>query len=300
MRYDASYGMFDVSYAAAWELGRLLTLQNKQVSLDLFNWKRSHRQQQKDAEQRLAHLPFNGPPTGLQLPKTVEEWFKNLAFLQGVPFNYLAPDEVLLPQESLRFFQVDSVWVECLLDGAFSIGRLLSSDQRVDQEHQEKMQGVQQRKPLSGFLLRSDVVAGWPDLLIDGFDKAVEDSQDIPIEYQLAARINRLSKNILICLFEGLVQTVDIHQRPETLHFGINPPDGNGQAYKKLRGLRGQEKGSTIDIPWRNEAKKVINIEGLADDGIDSQLGESEFTSAQFAVEMIEGVEKVRFVKRAS
>jgi hypothetical protein len=40
LRYDPTTGMFDVSYAAAWQLGRLLALRDKSFSLALFAWKR--------------------------------------------------------------------------------------------------------------------------------------------------------------------------------------------------------------------------------------------------------------------
>src|SRR5262249_20859658 len=35
-------GMLDVSYAVAWQLGRLLALQNKQFSVALYNWRRNN------------------------------------------------------------------------------------------------------------------------------------------------------------------------------------------------------------------------------------------------------------------
>jgi hypothetical protein len=35
-------------------------------------------------------------------------------------------------------------------------------------------------------------------------------------------RMERLSANVLICLFKGEIKTVDIHQKPETLHFGLD------------------------------------------------------------------------------
>jgi hypothetical protein len=41
VRYDPNNGLLDVSYAAAWEIGRLLALQNKSFSIALYNWKRS-------------------------------------------------------------------------------------------------------------------------------------------------------------------------------------------------------------------------------------------------------------------
>jgi hypothetical protein len=75
-------------------------------------------------------LPFlkttttEAPP----LPDAVSAWFESLRKLEGVPFDYLVPDERMLPLESIRFFRVDNKWVGCLLDGAFSIGRVAGSD----------------------------------------------------------------------------------------------------------------------------------------------------------------------------
>jgi hypothetical protein len=44
-RYNPDTGIFDVSYAAAWQLGRLLALQNKSYSIALYQWKRRHEKQ---------------------------------------------------------------------------------------------------------------------------------------------------------------------------------------------------------------------------------------------------------------
>jgi hypothetical protein len=127
--YNKEDGMFDVSYATAWELGRLLTLQNTRVAVDLFNWKRAHahEEQLETAEGFLAHLPYEKPKTDLELPATVTAWFNDLALLHGLPFSYLVPDERMLPLESIRFFWLDWRWIECLLDGAFSVGRAMIS-----------------------------------------------------------------------------------------------------------------------------------------------------------------------------
>jgi hypothetical protein len=42
LRYDPTTSMFDVSYAAAWQLGRLLGLQNQKFSENLYKWKRKN------------------------------------------------------------------------------------------------------------------------------------------------------------------------------------------------------------------------------------------------------------------
>lgn len=39
LQYDSATGMFDVSLAAAWQLGRLLALQNRSIAVSLYAWK---------------------------------------------------------------------------------------------------------------------------------------------------------------------------------------------------------------------------------------------------------------------
>lgn len=44
LRYDPENGMMDISYSAAWQIGRLLALQDKGFSQALYNWKRGNTQ----------------------------------------------------------------------------------------------------------------------------------------------------------------------------------------------------------------------------------------------------------------
>ena len=59
------------------------------------------------------------------MPQTLVDWLTRLGLLEGVPFNYLVPDEAMLPPESLRFFYLDPNWTSALLDGAMSIGAVV-------------------------------------------------------------------------------------------------------------------------------------------------------------------------------
>jgi len=45
LRFDPAVGQFDASYALAWELGRLIALQNKDFSVALYQWKKRVAQQ---------------------------------------------------------------------------------------------------------------------------------------------------------------------------------------------------------------------------------------------------------------
>lgn len=119
IRYNASNGLFDVSYAAAWELERLLPLQSKAFSTALYQWKRMHKQNEQAARQAEAHpdLPVQAAAHPADLPETLSSWFGRASLLEGVPFDYLVPDERMLSREAIRFFRVDPFWVDCLLDG---------------------------------------------------------------------------------------------------------------------------------------------------------------------------------------
>lgn len=294
LRYDSSTGMFDISYAAAWELGRLLTLQNKSISLALYNWKREYAQSIKQLEQQVEHLPLQKQTSNPDIPEAITNWFRDLSLLKGIPFSYLVPDERLLPVESIRFFRIDPRWIECMLDGAFSIGRVTDGDFKQDSDNPVNTPYGN----LTGFLLRSDVVSGWPGLLVDGYSDVIDNLDFAPSGDLLTLlRMERLSANVLLCIFEGEVKTVDIHLQPETLHFGVDAPTGEPpEFHKSLRDPNGNEKLDPLPISWKNQDRGVIDIKAFAD-AIQAKLGKSNFTSAQFALEMIEGVQKVRFVK---
>lgn len=50
LRYDNENGLLDVSYAAAWQLGRLLALQDQEFSSSLHRWKVSYKQKEREVK----------------------------------------------------------------------------------------------------------------------------------------------------------------------------------------------------------------------------------------------------------
>src|SRR5215213_2532930 len=294
VRYDPELSMFDVSYGAAWELGRLLALQDKDFSTGLYQWKREHAQHVAQNEQRLAysHLPFQNERR-VFVPEAISAWFKSLRRLEGVPFNYLVPDERMLAPESIRFFRVDQAWVDCLADGAFSIGRVASSDHEADKSHGAKSPAAGLAPMLTGFLLRSEVVSGWPGLLVDGFSDQGADHA------LLILRMERLSAGVLLCIFAGEVARVEIYQKPETLHFGLSANGASGLS-KKLRDSKGKILENTqVDLNtghWRPDSPRAMNIAAFAQ-SITTKLSlTSPLTAAQFGLQMIESGEKIIFL----
>ncbi|MBE9042300.1 hypothetical protein IQ235_16095 [Oscillatoriales cyanobacterium LEGE 11467] len=67
-------------------------------------------------------------------------------------------------------------------------------------------------RQITGIILRSQVVPGWPSLIIDGYSQSVSGLDFTPPDNLLPIlRIEKLAKDVLICLFEGEVKTVDIY-----------------------------------------------------------------------------------------
>lgn len=312
LRYNEEYGMYDVSYAAAWELGRLLLLQNKRVSVALTGWKRDHIAWAKQAAKEIEHLPFQPVQRELDLPQVVQAWFNDLALLKGLPFNYLVPDERMLPKESIRFFWVDPGWLHTLLDGAFSIGRASGNGQKWEAALPPYEAPVEEK--MTGFLLRSAVVSGWPELVVRGRAKA--DGSAIQPD-----RCEPLSPNVLLCLFKQEIDQVIISQKPEVIHFGFEPEDGGYS--KALRYLAGDQAGAPLDgdplsismaqvqdngsqanngqeTKFVIDSNRVVDVDGLSkairNKLLAGQLADSgKLSAAEFAMTMVEGVDQVSF-----
>lgn len=298
LRYDPADGMFDVSYAAAFQLGRLLALQDRHFAAALDRFRRDMRHALNDARganaaaailgggddaapvhrQMRAFLlgvgaasaapgRWDAPGAGdaalkalsVTIPGALTRWLARLMLLYRVPFAYLAPDERLLPEDSLRFFHLDPVWLKCLVEGACSIGRSATQDDWIDRHLRgvafdlagRHAEGLRTKTPSpdaahdcaldaaptigaawvrSGFMMRSAAVAGW-----QGLEMAARDGDGIELR---PLRIDRLSPTIMLCIFGGDVREIEIRQPPEGVHFGAAPWDGQSSASPGAVGLR--------------------------------------------------------------
>ncbi|GAB3868303.1 hypothetical protein GCM10028824_12820 [Hymenobacter segetis] len=265
----------DVSYASAWELGRILALSDKNFSTALFRWKRECYQFKKvSASSRLnGHLILKSVASQYpDMPAFVGQWLTDLTLLKGVPFNYLVPTEAFLPFESLRFFSVDDKWVRCLVDGAFSIGRLSSADAATDAELYGT--GViisDENIPKSGFLLRSRAVDGWPDLVIQA-------------EGQVRRR-DELAEDLLFCLYDKQITSLAINQKPESVHFGFIDKDGDAsQLQVEYTDTKGKNKLADVNYSSLNKVDIGKIYAGVAAKNV------AEFTRA-----LIQKIEEVVF-----
>ena len=105
----------------------------------------------------------------------IHKWISDKLFLSDIPAHALIPDPSFLPEESLRLFQIDDTWMDCLIDGALSVGNHLERDgdqvrEQIKQTYNAYLNHtalpILPQIPGYGFILRSQIVKVMPDLRI--------------------------------------------------------------------------------------------------------------------------------------
>lgn len=281
MLVDGDDGMLTLSYAAAWQLGRLLALSSqsfleatrnfigdnagpREVAFRLDNFMRNHHQ-----AIRREWSVEPGRPAGEAIAATgpfragftMIRWLEGLMRLERIPFNYLIPDERLLPSGSLRFFHVDDDWILALVNGALSLSGVVAGDEaargpglRVQLSRlmdrclargkaDVEPPGRYLTEGKTGFLIRSPLVSGWPGLEVTMASAAG------PLR---PLRLERLSDDILLGLVEGKIASLTLKEPPEGVRLmlpaepDVAGADGVFSPHKLLA-----ERGRTASGPAR-------------------------------------------------
>jgi hypothetical protein len=170
-----------------------------------------------------------------RLPAYTTAFLAHLRLLVGAPFEYLVPDTAMLPDESIRFFHLDRSWTDRLVDGVLAVGKVGSREQAhhhaaaagldalldsLEPAVRPVQRGLAPLAPtgdasgpeVSGFLLRSALVAGWPHLDV----RAYRDSLKLTL-----LRLERLSTSVLIALFAGVPDRVELEEPHHGVQFGV-------------------------------------------------------------------------------
>jgi hypothetical protein len=237
------------------------------------------------AAQAVADTPLGGI-----LPELVRDWLARVRLLEGVPFGHLVPDSALLPPESARFFYLDREWTDVLVQGALSVGTVTTLDrahlQAVYPPIRAELDAAERRirlvgadepgqapaETVTGFLLRSRAVSGWPALHVRGYraeigpdDGPVAD--DDPRRLRLL-RLERLAPAVLLCLFDGVPAVVHVEEPRQGLQFGVDLAAGDAGTTSATIGLRdvttAEPVAARVDVPFRRDAPGVVHVAELA------------------------------------
>ncbi len=258
--------------------------------------------------------------------KLFNDWLAKRHLLYDIPFNHLVPDEALLPVESLRFFYFDPNWVDMLVDGAISVAIHSSKDQAYTQlarpnliqsirerasiyrksllRGDKSLTGSAKQRPVAGIIVRSEVVAGWPGLVVKG----ETNGQDIAL-----LRMDRLSDTVLLCLFEQVPETISLTEPDQGLIFGVL--DGFNIGLRKLENPVGRltdDDGDDIgffpaegsfETFYRTGENNLAEIGGSVlniNDGTSSVIATmqseyTEITPSGFALQMVKAPQRLSF-----
>jgi hypothetical protein len=274
-------------------------------------------------------LPPDVPDAAM--PPYMESFLAHLRLLVGVPFEYLVPDERLLPNESIRFFYLDRSWTDRLVDGAIAVGKIgtreqahhaeqaLAVNQGLDLSERSVRQAQRSIGPIrqigsqagiiTGFLLRSAAVVGWPHMDVRAFSKVVHPPPSSATADDLKTwladamtkqikplRIERLSPAVLFALFDGVPQMVWCEEPHHCVQFGVIERNGRFAVSRHTR-IGTLENKPDIAVPVRQANRRVISAAGLRrrlfqsrDADMPDQRG-----SADFAIEVLDLPWRQRF-----
>lgn len=259
------------------------------------------------------------------VPFELRQWLARLRLLEAVPFAYLVADSELLPKESIRFFYLDRAWTDALVEGALSVGTVNSSDRaelekvydvvrsEIDEEERRvRLPGGEDvvQAPagtITGFLLRSSAVSGWPGIQVRAYasEPASRDDTMIPESDPLrlkVLRLERLAPAVLLVLLDGVPEVVHIEEPRRGVQFGVRldasaantfaawVPGRDATTSKDVEVPPDSGNKVRVDIPFRPGSPGVVNLHELVAQFVKKKallkVGD-DLDSAELALQMI-------------
>lgn len=242
---------------------------------------------------RMAAATGTGEPAIPPLPDYVISFLAKLRLLIGVPFAHIVPNADLLPSESIRFFYLNRNWTDALIEGALAVGSSGTRDQAqlvtlLDLVHAEldlvestvrnqqrgRINATQARQiaresasvdTLTGFLLRSAVVAGWPAMTVRAYAGTIPPGADPDTSSSAqklpTMRLERLAPSVLFALFGGVPSLIMVEEPHHSVQLGFVRKDSSahptavpGDFQVELRLANGKLADEQVPVPFRSGA----------------------------------------------
>lgn len=288
-RLDTVSGLLDLSFAAAWDLGRLSAFAATDVARALMVARHTAARADLSDQFSIANAVHKAPPP--VDVSAIERWRDSILRLEGLPFNVLVPDPAALPPESLRLFRLDRAWFQAFFRGAGSIGRISGV---VDPEDHPLADDQWSVSGHVGLLLRSSLLTHWPNL---DYVASAGGKRLKPV------RTSRLAPSVLLLLFDSPPDELLLRQPPERMNYGVDLSNGNlvvstrnksdGTLTNRTVAIAGASSLRHQAATATRPAVDVIDFAALAT-ALKAGPQEPALTAASLALQLIDTEEDVR------
>jgi hypothetical protein len=278
-------------------------------------------------------------PGPRRVPRNLRLWLARLRLLEAVPFSHLVADATLLPPESIRFFHLDRGWTDALIEGALSVGTVTTRDRatleqlyavvrdEVDEaERLVRLPGwtagtdvpTGPAGPVTGFVLRSRMVSGWPALHVRAYgtdnmslrppisDETISDADDTRLAKLSLLRMERLAPAVLLVLIDGIPRVIHLEEPRAGVQYGVDERTV-GDAIQARVPVRNARTGDSlpppaatatnphperpsVQVPFRRGAPGVIHLAELARRmrRVPETHIDNRFDAATFGIQMLQ------------
>jgi hypothetical protein len=294
LRYDPNFGYYDVSYAAAWQLGQLLGLRNKSFAKSLYFWKQ---QTSLDARKKLEReLLSRELPILKPLGEDGKMPLPDFDQLNLSVDNLNAPGAAIARQEAGQLTQgqapnqfapgMTNEWVKVISKFTEQLRALRG----VPFNYLVPDVKMLPRESLRFF----HIDPNWITALIDGafnigdlirtdevrrssLKSAVTNAAPQYSGFLLRSRLlrtwpglearmfsgdtqldivryERLSEEVILCIVAGNMDKLELREPPEALHFGVSEPTAGDGGILFMKDLRSLT-GTDLDIQINGDAR---------------------------------------------
>lgn len=214
--------MYDMTYSAAWQLGRLMIMNDNKVLQELKKWKNELELHNLLQEQnRYSHLP-NLTTQVPDISDLLLNYVTELIQLRNFPVYYLLPHADLSTEESIKYFKIDNSWILSFLYGIFSAGPKLSRKdfEKYILKNKTLHNIFDYNKPYYGILLQSQTIKNWPHLVLE-----LNKSNDFHY-------ITNINNTLRLYITDEKFSDIELYLKNENAHFG---KEYNAEAEKFIK-----------------------------------------------------------------
>lgn len=208
--------MYDMTYASAWQLGRLMIMNDNKVLQELKKWKYDLALNQLIEEQNnTTHLVQLSTDNSVdQMPALLSHYVAGFLKFENFPLYYLFPHADFSTEESCKYFKIDRSWLLAFLFGIFSTGSRLKTSvfKNLVLGNAVIRDVFSYETECYGIVLQSQIIKNWPHLV-------VELNKDFNFKF-----VTTINSSLRLYVTDRHFDEIQLYLKSENAHFAVEYP----------------------------------------------------------------------------